>query len=177
MLAFEERVDVQAECELDSLTRRARRGDDDHAAGWRVRGDERAVVGRERAVLNLSSHGLAGCKDEAVAGGRVNSGGDGSSNLAPYESRRTESCGGVPVVLSPRLRTIRLDRLGIRVRRLCGHWRRLIRRLARGCRRFLQRLDDREPRIRGTRLVVEDHAPIPGLIAHGTRAIRRRRLL
>jgi len=60
MLAFEERVDVQAERDLDRLTRRARRGDDDHAAGWRVRSDERAVIGRERAVLDLSSHGLAG---------------------------------------------------------------------------------------------------------------------
>src|SRR5215213_7836297 len=60
---------MEPERDLDGLAGRARRRDHDHAPGRRFRGDERAVVGGQRAVLNLSEHVSGGVQDGAVAGG------------------------------------------------------------------------------------------------------------
>ena len=70
VFTLEKRVDMEPERDLDGLAGRACGRDDDHAPGRRFSGDERAVIGGQRAVLNLSKHGQEGCKDEAVAGGR-----------------------------------------------------------------------------------------------------------
>src|SRR5262249_22017218 len=45
---FEKCLDVQSDGELDGLTRRARRRDDDHAPGRRLGFDERLVIGKVR---------------------------------------------------------------------------------------------------------------------------------
>jgi hypothetical protein len=87
VLALEKRLDVQAKCDLDRLACRARWRDDDHTSGWRLRGNERPVIRRERAVLNLSEHASPGCKEEAVANRESISPATASSNLGARARR------------------------------------------------------------------------------------------
>ena len=55
VLSLEERLDVEFDRELDRLAGRARRRDDDHAPGWRLRPDECVVVGQVW-LSNVANH-------------------------------------------------------------------------------------------------------------------------
>ena len=67
VLLFEERLDVQTQCELDGLAGSARRRDDDDASGARLGGDECVTIRREPRLVNLAMRSHAGrrCKDGA----------------------------------------------------------------------------------------------------------------
>ena len=56
VIPLEVRVYVERESQLDRLTGGARRSDDNDAAGGRLRGDERVVVGREVLVTYFAEH-------------------------------------------------------------------------------------------------------------------------
>jgi hypothetical protein len=57
VLSFEQRVDVQAQRQLDRLARRARGRNDDDAPGRRLRRYESGVIGREGAIVDVAEHG------------------------------------------------------------------------------------------------------------------------
>ncbi len=73
VMLLEERLDVEAERQLDRLARRARRRDDDDAPGRRLGANERVVIGREPVVVNGAgwTHAPRRCKDDAAWGRRA----------------------------------------------------------------------------------------------------------
>jgi len=54
VLSLEQRVDVQAERQLDRLARRTGRGDDDHPPGRGLGGEEGLGIGRKKVVARDS---------------------------------------------------------------------------------------------------------------------------
>src|SRR5204862_4120194 len=66
VILFEKRLDPEGECELDGLAGGARRRDDDHASGRRLRFDELFPIRRKPMLVDASNHERGRCKDDAA---------------------------------------------------------------------------------------------------------------